>query len=136
MSLILDAASIDRALTRMAHEIVEHNPQTDGLSFIGVRTHGIPLARRLAGKVGTICKSDFAVGELDVSMHRDDLALRESPPKVAASQIPFDVTDKTIVLVDDVRTTGATLDACAHVLRDAGAKEVRALTVARADDPQ
>ena len=78
--VLLDAAAIDRALTRMAHEIVEHNPKPDMLAFVGIRTHGVPLAQRLAAKVGEICNREFPVGELDISMHRDDLALRESPP--------------------------------------------------------
>ena len=78
----MDGPALERALTRMAHEIVEHNPEPDSLAFIGIRTHGAPLARRLAAKVGAILKGEFPVGDLDISMHRDDLALRDSLPKV------------------------------------------------------
>lgn len=119
-SLIMDAVALDRALTRMAHEIVEHNPQPDVLTFVGIRTHGAVLAHRLAVKAGKIFKRDFPVGDLDITMHRDDLALRESPPRVGASNIPFDVTDKTIVLVDDVLYTGRTIRAAMDELTDFG----------------
>ncbi len=118
--VILDAAAMDRALTRMAHEIVENNPQPDTLAFVGIRTNGGPLARRLAAKVGSICKSEFPVGEIDITMHRDDLALRDAPPTVGASHIKFDVTGKTIVLVDDVLYTGRTVRAAMDELADFG----------------
>ena len=76
-AVLMDGAALERALTRMAHEIVEHNPEPESLVFIGIHTHGTPLAQRLAAKVGTILKREFPVGELDISMHRDDLALRD-----------------------------------------------------------
>ena len=119
-SLIMDAVALDRALTRMAHEIVEHNPQPDALTFVGIRTHGALLAHRLAAKVGAVLKREFPVGELDITMHRDDLALRETPPRVGTSNIPFDVTGKTIVLVDDVLYTGRTVRAAMDELTDFG----------------
>jgi pyrimidine operon attenuation protein/uracil phosphoribosyltransferase len=108
----MDAAAIQRALTRMAHEIIERNPDDPGLALIGIRTHGVPLARRIAGilKVPT--------GELDIGMHRDDFALR--PPRVGESRVPFDVTGKTIVLVDDVLFTGRTIRAAMDELNDFG----------------
>lgn len=116
----MDAAAIERVLTRMAHEIVERNPQSDNLAFIGIRTHGVPLAQRLAAKVGAILKAAFPTGELDISMHRDDLALRDAPPKVGPSKIPFDVTGKTVVLVDDVLFTGRTIRAALDEITDFG----------------
>ncbi len=119
-TVILDAGAMDRALTRMAHEIVEQNPQAATLAFVGIRTNGGPLARRLAAKVGAICQMEFPVGEIDITMHRDDLALRESPPRVQASNIHFDVTGKTIVLVDDVLFTGRTVRAAMDELADFG----------------
>ena len=116
----MDAPALERALTRMAHEIVEHNPDPGTLVFIGIQTHGVPLAKRLATKVGTILKREFPVGELDISMHRDDLALRDAPPKVGPSDISFDVTDKTIVLADDVLFTGRTIRAAMDEISDFG----------------
>lgn len=116
----MDAAAIERALTRIAHEIVERNTEPDDLVFIGIRTHGVPLAQRLAAKVGTILNGVFPTGELDISMHRDDLALRDAPPKVGPSNIPFDVTGKTIVLVDDVLFTGRTIRAALDEITDFG----------------
>ncbi|MGD0016622.1 MAG: bifunctional pyr operon transcriptional regulator/uracil phosphoribosyltransferase PyrR [Verrucomicrobiia bacterium] len=128
-TILLDAAAIDRAVTRMAHEIVENNPQIDALAFIGIRTHGVPLARRLAAKAGEICGRTIPVGELDISMHRDDLDLRDAPPAVGASHITFDVTDKTILLVDDVLFKGRTIRAAMDELNDFGRPQCIQLAV-------
>jgi pyrimidine operon attenuation protein/uracil phosphoribosyltransferase len=119
-AVLMDGAALERALTRMAHEIVEHNPEADALVFIGIRTHGAPLAQRLAAKVGAILKREFPVGELDISMHRDDLALRNAPPKVGPSNITFDVTNRAVVLVDDVLFTGRTIRAAMDEISDFG----------------
>jgi pyrimidine operon attenuation protein/uracil phosphoribosyltransferase len=119
-TVIMDAAAVDRALTRMAHEIVERNPQEDGLAFVGIRTHGVPLAHRLAAKLKSILGRDLPTGELDISMHRDDLALHNTPPKVGPSNISFDVNDRTIVLVDDVLFTGRTIRAALDEITDFG----------------
>ena len=116
----MDGAALERALTRMAHEIVEHNPEPDSLAFIGICTHGVPLARRLAAKVGTILQREFPVGEIDISMHRDDLALRDALPKVGPSNITFDVTNRAIVFVDDVLFTGRTIRAAMDEISDFG----------------
>lgn len=117
---LMDAATLDRALTRMAHEIIEQNPQADTLAFIGIRTNGVPLARRLAARVGAICRNEPPVGELDIGMHRDDLGLRSELPVVEPSEILFDVTDKTIVLVDDVLFTGRSIRAALDAIMDFG----------------
>ncbi len=117
---IMDATAIERTLARMAHEIVEGNPQAETLAFVGLRTHGAPLARRLAATVGAILQRDVPTGELDITMHRDDLDLRETPPTVGPSHIPFDVTDKTVVLVDDVLFTGRSIRAAMDELSDFG----------------
>jgi len=119
-TVIMEAPAVERALTRMAHEIVEHNPQPEQLAFIGIRTHGGPLARRLARKVGQIVGHEFPVGELDISMHRDDLALRDGLPVVGVSDVSFDVTGKMIVLVDDVLFTGRTIRAALDEIADFG----------------
>jgi pyrimidine operon attenuation protein/uracil phosphoribosyltransferase len=111
---------VERALTRMAHEIVEQNPRVEGLAFVGIRTNGAPLARRLAQKSGAILNREIPVGELDISMHRDDLGLRGAPSKIGASDLPFDISEKTIVLVDDVLFTGRSIRAAMDELTDFG----------------
>jgi pyrimidine operon attenuation protein/uracil phosphoribosyltransferase len=126
---VLDAAAIERALARMAHEIVEGNPDPATLTFVGLRTHGAPLARRLAGKVGAILQRDLPTGELDITMHRDDLDLRETPPAVGPSHIPFDVTGQTVVLVDDVLFTGRSIRAAMDELSDFGRPQCIQLAV-------
>src|ERR1041385_1359595 len=110
-TVIMDNVAIDRALARVAHEILERNFDQQPLALIGIRTRGAPLARRLAGKIGLLVQREMPTGELDITMHRDDLALRGELPRVGPSSISFDVTDRTIVLVDDVLFTGRTIRA-------------------------
>jgi len=117
--LLMDATAIERALTRMAHEIVERNSDNTGLAIIGIRTNGVPLAQRLARLVAGILKRDIPTGEIDISMHRDDIARRGASP-VGATQVAFDVTGKTIVLVDDVLFTGRSIRAALDEIADFG----------------
>lgn len=117
--VIMDAAAIDRSITRMAHEIVEQNPHAE-LAFVGIHTHGVPLAHRLAQKVQSIGGRECPVGSLDITMHRDDLDLRRDLPRVAASHIPWDVSGREIVLVDDVLFTGRSTRAAMDALMDLG----------------
>ncbi|MCS7049613.1 MAG: bifunctional pyr operon transcriptional regulator/uracil phosphoribosyltransferase PyrR [Verrucomicrobiae bacterium] len=117
--VIMDAAAIDRSITRMAHEIVEQNPSAE-LAFVGIHTHGVPLAQRLARKVQSICGREFPVGSLDITMHRDDLDLRRDLPRVSASHIPWDVNGREVVLVDDVLFTGRSVRAAMDALIDLG----------------
>ena len=116
---VLDAAALDRALTRIAHEIIEKNGGAKDLTFVGLRTRGVTLARRLAAKVAAIDGTAVAVGTLDITLYRDDLDLRGAPV-VRGTDIPFPIKDKTVVLVDDVLFTGRTIRAALDALIDLG----------------
>ncbi len=112
---IMDKASFDRTLVRIAHQIIEKNHGTDDLCLIGIRTRGVPLARRIAENIRIIEGTEIPVGELDITLYRDDLSTIADAPVVSSSNIPFSVEGKTVVLVDDViytcRTARAALDA-------------------------
>ena len=113
-TVILDSGAIQRALTRIAHEIAERNEQGTEVVLIGIPKGGVPLAQRLEKILAEIWGHAVPTGSLDVSMHRDDLD-RRAAPNIHPTEIPFDVNGKTVVLVDDVlfsgRTTRAALDA-------------------------
>ena len=112
---IMDKASFERTLVRIAHQIIEKNHGTDDLCLIGIRTRGVPLARRIAENIRIIEGAEIPVGELDITLYRDDLSTIADAPVVSSSNIPFSVEGKTVVLVDDViytcRTARAALDA-------------------------
>jgi len=118
-TVILDAVAMQRALTRIAHEIAERNEVSTEVVLVGIPTGGVPLARRLGGLLSEIWKQPVPVGALDVSMHRDDLDQRAAP-KIQPTVIPFDVTGKTVVLVDDVLFSGRTIRAAMDALNDFG----------------
>ena len=116
---VLDAADVQRALVRIAHEIVERNKGTDGLVVVGIHTRGVPLARRLAAKLGEIEGRPVPAGALDVAMYRDDIGMR--PPQATHdTELPFDLAGKVVVLVDDVLYTGRTVRAALDALTDFG----------------
>ena len=115
---ILDAADIERALKRIAHEIAERNKGTRDVAVVGIRTRGVPLAQRICAHLETIEGAKPLQGALDIALHRDDYHLRAAAPKT--SQIPFDVTGKIVVLVDDVLFTGRTIRAALDALSDFG----------------
>lgn len=118
--VILNEADIRRALTRIAHEIVEKNQGCQGLIFVGIETRGVPLARRLAASIEEFEKAAIPVGVLDISLYRDDLASRGLQPVVRRTDIPTDVSGKVVVLVDDVLFTGRTVRAALDALIDYG----------------
>ena len=117
--VILDAAAIQRALTRIAHEIAERNEVGVEIVLVGIPEGGVPLAQRLEKILAEIWKHAVPVGSLDVSMHRDDLD-QHAAPKIYPTVIPFDVTGKTVVLVDDVLFSGRTIRAAMDALNDFG----------------
>jgi pyrimidine operon attenuation protein/uracil phosphoribosyltransferase len=119
MATVLDAADVQRALVRIAHEIVERNKGTDGLVVVGIHTRGVPLARRLAAKLSEIEGRQVPAGTLDVAMYRDDIGTR--PPQATHdTELPFDLAGKVVVLVDDVLYTGRTVRAALDALTDFG----------------
>jgi pyrimidine operon attenuation protein/uracil phosphoribosyltransferase len=121
--LILDAAAIDRVLKRIAHEIVERNPDLSQVALIGIPSRGVELARRIADCIGTFEKIRPPTGVIDVSMHRDDIHTRRRIWAVQPTALPGDLNQKTLVLVDDVlfsgRTCRAALDAISSFGRPA-----------------
>jgi pyrimidine operon attenuation protein/uracil phosphoribosyltransferase len=118
-TVILNATAIQRALTRIAHEIVERNEAGAEIVLVGIPLVGDQLAFRLGKILSDIWKSPVPVGVLDVSMHRDDLGHRAAP-QVHPTVMPFDVTGRTVVLVDDVLFTGRTTRAAMDALNDFG----------------
>jgi pyrimidine operon attenuation protein/uracil phosphoribosyltransferase len=118
---VMDADDIRRALTRIGHEIVEKNHGTGDLALVGILTRGAPLAERLARLLQQIEGGAIPVGKLDIGLYRDDYAAHPSErPALAPSAIPFDVTGKRIVLVDEVLFTGRTVRAALSALLDLG----------------
>ncbi len=118
--LILDADDVRRALIRIAHEIVERNGGTDDLVLVGVRTRGVPLARRLAALVEQHEAASVPVGSLDITYYRDDLTPLAHAPIVKRTDAMPDVANRTVVLVDDVLFTGRTIRAALDALIDQG----------------
>ena len=116
---VLDDAALDRALTRIAHEILEKNDGAKDLAFVGLRTRGVTLAQRLAVKIAHIDGTTLPVGTLDITLYRDDLDLRGAPV-IRGTDIPFSIKNKTVVLVDDVLFTGRTIRAALDALIDLG----------------
>ena len=118
-SQLLSAADVQRALTRMAHEIVERNGGIEDVVLVGLQTGGIPMATRMAEALSQIEKAEVAVGSLDVAFYRDDIGLRPVLPE-AVTNIPGDLAGKVVVLVDDVLFTGRTIRAALNALNDFG----------------
>jgi len=126
---VMDAETIRRALVRIAHEVLEHNKGTEGLALVGIRTRGAILAQRLAKEIEAIDRRPVPVGVLDITLYRDDLSRIAPNPIVRATEIPFDVTDLHIVLIDDVLFTGRTIRAALNALNDLGRPQTIQLAV-------
>ena len=119
-SKIMDHEAVRRALLRVAHEIVEKNKGIEELCLVGIRTRGVVLARRLNDCLKQIEGRGVAVGILDITLYRDDLTMVSGHPVVGETRIDFDISDKKIILVDDVLFTGRTIRAALDALIDFG----------------
>ena len=122
MPIVMDADRIGRTLTRIAHEIVERNKGVDELALVGVRTRGVPIARRIARSLKEISGQEIPTGALDITLYRDDLMRQQVGPQplVRRTEIPFSIDNRKILLVDDVLYTGRTTRAALDALIDYG----------------
>ena len=118
--LVMESGDMTRAMTRIAHEILERNKGVKDLALVGIRTGGVHLAHRLARRIQEIEGAAIPIGELDITLYRDDLALRKEQPILRRTSVPFDISGKIIVLVDDVLFTGRTIRAAMDGLIDLG----------------
>ncbi|HEV2370382.1 MAG TPA: bifunctional pyr operon transcriptional regulator/uracil phosphoribosyltransferase PyrR, partial [Acidimicrobiales bacterium] len=116
---VMSAADVTRALTRIAHEIVERNQGPEDVTLVGLQTGGVPMARRIAAVIESSHGHGVPVGTLDVAFYRDDIGLRPVLPE-AVTEIPWDLTERRVVLVDDVFFTGRTIRAALNALSDYG----------------
>ena len=117
---LMNSKDVQRTITRLAHEIVEYNRGTENLVIVGIQTRGANLAKRIADKIGEIENVEIPTGYIDATLYRDDFLKRIKQPKVQVTNIPFDVDEKNIVLVDDVLYTGRTVRAALDALVDFG----------------
>ena len=119
---LMDEAAVNRALTRIAHEILERNGGCEGLCLVGIRRRGEPLARRIAERIAAIENRTVPVGVLDITLYRDDLSMaaENDMPRLNETQVPFSVTGQRVVLVDDVLFTGRTARAAIDALFQMG----------------
>jgi pyrimidine operon attenuation protein/uracil phosphoribosyltransferase len=124
--VLLDREDVERTLSRIAHEIIEANPELDKVALVGIHTRGVPLAQRLRRRIADFTGREVALGQLDITFYRDDVHVRggEAPlhaqPVVRATQLDFPLEGRTVVLVDDVLYTGRTIRAAIEALFDYG----------------
>ncbi len=117
---VMDAEAMRRALRRVAHEIIERNPQLEKVVLAGIPSRGVEIARRIASFVQEIEKIDIETGVIDVAMHRDDVGTRRELPVVRASKLPLPLEGRTVVIVDDVLYTGRTVRAAMDAINSFG----------------
>ena len=128
-AVIMNASEITRAMKRMAHEIIEANKGVDNLVLLGIQRRGVPLARMLAEAIKQVEGYDVPQGALDITFYRDDLSTLGPSPQVSSTEMPFDVNEKIIILVDDVLYTGRTVRAALDVIMDWGRPQAIRLAV-------
>jgi pyrimidine operon attenuation protein/uracil phosphoribosyltransferase len=117
---VMTAADINRVMARMASQIVENNPDLGNVLLVGIRRRGVPLAERLAARIREVEGIAVATGALDITLYRDDLSTVADRPVINKTELPADVTGRTIILVDDVLYTGRTIRAALDELIDFG----------------
>lgn len=122
MPVVMDADRVAKSLTRMAHEIIEHNQGIEEIRLVGIRTRGVPIAKRIAACLKDITGADVPTGVLDITLYRDDLMRHDVgvQPIVRSTEIPFNLEGKHVLLVDDVLYTGRTIRAALDALIDFG----------------
>lgn len=128
-AIILDPKGIQRALTRIAHEIIEKNKGTDGIVLIGIKRRGYPLAERIAKAINEIEGVSISVGSVDITLYRDDLSKIGEQPVIKNSDLGLDIRDKKVILVDDVIYTGRTVRAAIDAVLDNGRPKMIQLAV-------
>jgi len=126
---VLDETGLDRALTRIAHEIVEQAGGGQDIALVGIKTRGVTLAERIGAKIAAIEGTKPSVGALDITLYRDDLGLKAEQPVVRSTEISFPIKGRTVVLVDDVLFTGRTIRAAMDALMDLGRPHIIRLAV-------
>jgi pyrimidine operon attenuation protein/uracil phosphoribosyltransferase len=127
--ILLNSSDIERVLVRIAHEILEHNKGAKNIAFVGIKTRGVPLAQRLAKIIQSMEQVDIPVGSLDITLYRDDVSSLSFKHVVQQTYVPFDITNKQVILVDDVFYTGRSIRAALDALIDLGRPETIQLAV-------
>lgn len=118
--VLMDGKDMDRAISRIAHEIIENNRGVKNVCLIGIQRGGVHIAKRLAARIHRIEGQKVCVGTLDIAMYRDDIDIRDEQPAIRETDVPFEINDKVIVLVDDVFFTGRSIRAAMDALMDIG----------------
>jgi len=127
--ILLNSSDIERVLVRIAHEILEHNKGAQNIAFVGIKTRGVPLAQRLAKIIQSMEQVEIPVGSLDITLYRDDVGSLSFKHVVQQTYVPFDITNKQLILVDDVFYTGRSIRAALDALIDLGRPETIQLAV-------
>jgi pyrimidine operon attenuation protein/uracil phosphoribosyltransferase len=117
---LMDEKAIQRAITRISHEIIEKNKGVENVVLVGIKTRGIPLAKRIAKKIEEIEGAKLNTGEVDITLYRDDLKKINTDPVINGTNINFDINQKTVILIDDVLFTGRTVRSALDAIMDVG----------------